>query len=136
MRLHNVCIYSPASAPLLNVQATQASASDPVEVSWSPPSGGSATITGYRIFYDGREILFLPPTDTITGIDLNFGQETKIGQVLLVRAESSMSHLPSELIVVTISSDLFDSVTAIALGVVILIVVLIATVIVIILLIR
>ena len=138
MRLHDVCMYPPAATPPLNVQATQASASAPVEVSWSPSSGGAATImiTGYRIFYDGREILFLPPTDTITGIDLNLGQETKIGQVLLIRAESSISHLPSELVMVTISSDLFDSVTAIALGVVILIVVLIAAVIVIILLIR
>ena len=30
----------PAAAPPLNVQATQASASTPVEVSCSPPSGG------------------------------------------------------------------------------------------------
>ena len=65
MTLHNVCMYPPAAAPPLNVQATQASVSAPVEVSWSPPSGGAATITGYRIFYDGREILFLPPTDAI-----------------------------------------------------------------------
>ena len=94
MRLHNVCIYSPASAPLLNVQATQASASAPVEVSWSPPSGGAATITGYRIFYDGRETLFLPLTNTITGIDLNLGEGTKVGQVLSICAESSISQLP------------------------------------------
>ena len=34
-------IRSPAPSPPLNVQATQASASAPVEVSWSPPSGGA-----------------------------------------------------------------------------------------------
>ena len=87
------------------MQATQASASAPVEVSWSPPSGGAATITGYRIFYDGRESLFLPLT--ITGIDLNLGEGTKVGQVLSIRADSSISQLPSELITVTILSELF-----------------------------
>ena len=126
------------------MQATQASASAPVEVSWSPPSGGAATITGYRIFYDGREILFLPPADIITGIILNLGQGTKVGQVLSIRAESSTSRLPSELITVTITRGLClitvpnarddsNSVTAISLGIVILLVVLIATVIVVIL---
>ena len=88
------------------MQATQASASAPVEVSWSPPSGGDANITGYRIFYDERENLFLPLTNIITGINLNLGQGTKIGQVLSIRAESSISQLPSELIMVTISSEL------------------------------
>ena len=101
MTLHNVCMYTPAAAPPLNVQATQASVSAPVEVSWR-----SATITGYRIFYDGREILFLPPTDIITSINLNLGQGTKVGQALSIHAESSISQLPSELITVTISSEL------------------------------
>ena len=89
------------------MQATQASASAPVvEVSWSPPSGGAATITGYRIFYDERETLLLPLTNTITGIDLNLGEGTKVGQVVSNCAESSVSQLPSELITVTISSEL------------------------------
>ena len=70
-------------------------------------SGGAATITGYRIFYDGREILFLPPTDIIASINLNLGQGTKVGQALSIHAESSISQLPSELISVTISSELF-----------------------------
>ena len=103
-------MYPPAVAPPLNVQATQASASAPVEVSWSPPSGGAATITGYRIFHAGRGIAFLPPivfNDFVTSINLNLGQGTKVGQILSIRAESSMSHLPSELITVTISSELF-----------------------------
>ena len=87
------------------MQATQASASAPVEVSWSPPSGGAATITGYRIFYDGREIVFFTPVKDVTNINLNLGQGTKVGQVLSIRAESSISQLPSELITVTISSE-------------------------------
>ena len=126
------------------MEATQASVSAPVEVSWSPPSGGAATITGYRIFYDGRDILFMPQADIITGIDLNLGLGTKVGQVLSLRAESSISQLPSELITVTITDGLClttvpdtsgdcNSGAAIALGVVILLVVLIATVIVVIL---
>ena len=107
---HNVCIYLPAVASPLNVQATQASASAPVEVSWSPPSGEAATITGYRIFHAGRGIAFLPPTvlnDFVTSINLNLGQGTKVGQVLSIRAELSISQLPSELMTVTISSELF-----------------------------
>ena len=91
------------------MQATQASASASVEVSWSPPSGGAAAITGYRIFYDGRGIAFLPPTvlnDFVTSINLNLGQETNGGQALSIRAESSMLQLPSEMITVTISSEL------------------------------
>ena len=90
------------------MQATQASASAPVEVSWSPPSGEAATITGYRIFHAGRGITFLPPTvfnDFVTSINLNLGQGTKVGQILSIRAESSISQLPSELITVTISSE-------------------------------
>ena len=87
------------------MQATQASATAPVEVSWSPTSGGAATITGYRIFYDGREIVFFTPVKDVTNINLNLGQGTKVGQVLSIRAESSISQLPSELITVTISSE-------------------------------
>ena len=102
---------SPAAAPPLNVQATQASASAPVEVSWSLPSGGAATITGYRIFYDGREIAFLPSiivfNDFVTSISLNLGQGTKVGQAVSVRAES-ISQPPSEPITVIISSELLS----------------------------
>ena len=94
-----------AAAPPLNMQATQASASASVEVSWSPPSGGTAIITGYRIFYNGREIAFFTPVKDVTSI--NLGQGTKVGQVLSILAESSISQQPSELITVTISSELF-----------------------------
>ena len=100
------CILHAAAAPPLNVQATQASASAPVEVSWSPPSGEAATITGYRIFYDGRGVAPIVINDFVTSIklNLNLGQETKVGQALSIRTESSISQLPSELIAVTISS--------------------------------
>ena len=70
----------------------------------------AATITGYRIFYDGKEIAFLPSiivfNDFVTSISLNLGQGTKVGQTLSVRAES-ISQQTSELITVTISSELF-----------------------------
>ena len=56
------------SPPPLNVQASQASPSDPVEVSWSPPSNGATTITGYRIFYGSGENVSLP--SLATGISL------------------------------------------------------------------
>lgn len=47
--LYNIGIYKSyiAAAPPLNVQATQASASTPVKVRWSPHSIEAATITGY-----------------------------------------------------------------------------------------
>ena len=67
--LHRLCtLMNLASAPPLNVQATQASASAPVEVSWSPPSGGAANITGYRIFYGGGESTYVD--GVITSISL------------------------------------------------------------------
>ena len=85
------------AAPPLNVQATQTSASAPVEVSWSPPIGGAATITGYRIFYGGGENVSVPPIITFIGINLTGNQ---IGRVVSIRAESA--ELLSELTNVTI----------------------------------
>ena len=91
-----------AAAPPLNVQATQSSASAPVEVSWSPPSSGATNITGYRIFCNGQDVVFLPAT--ITGITLNlFEEDIKLGQQISIRSESSSTvQLPSELISATI----------------------------------
>ena len=86
------------TGPPLNVQATQASASAPVEVSWSPPSGGVATITGYRIFYDGnRENISVP--STVTGIKLTLNGNY-VGQTVSIQSEAAQ--LSSELTTVTI----------------------------------
>ena len=97
----------PAAFPPVNVKATQVIASAPVEVSWSPPSDGPAklNISGYRIFYRGQDVLFLPAT--VTGIHLNLGQGLVIGQTLSIRTESSTSLLPSELIMATITGKNF-----------------------------
>ena len=85
-------------APPLNVRATQTSASAPVEVSWSPPSGGAATIIGYRIFYPGNNENMLVPS-TVTGIMLTLGGY-RVGQSVSLRSEAAQ--LSSELITVTI----------------------------------
>ena len=106
-------MYLPAAAPPFNLQATQANASAPVEVSWSPPPGGAATITGYRIFYDGRKRVhsYHPLCSMILSLaiklNLDLGQETKVGQVLSIHAESSTSQLLGDLITVKFSSELY-----------------------------
>ena len=88
---------SPAVAPPLNIQATQASASAPVEVSWSPPSGGAATITGYRIFYGNGENMF------VNARTLSITISGQVGEMISVRSESAHIQLPSELITVTVT---------------------------------
>ena len=90
---------SVAAAPPLNVQATQASTSAPVEVSWSPPSGGAAIITGYRIFYGNGENVSVP--SVITGIKLTLSGN-HIGQRVSIYSEADQL-LFSELITVTIT---------------------------------
>ena len=72
-----------------------------MEISWSPPSSaGTDNITGYRVFYDGQSIFFLPPT--VSGIHLDLGESIKIGQTVSVRTESATSLLPSDLIMANI----------------------------------
>ena len=90
-----------AVSPPVNVEATQASASAPVEVSWSPPSDGSATITAYRIFYGNGENASVP--STITGIILSLNEDS-VGQTVSVRSEADQ--LTSQLINVTIIGQL------------------------------
>ena len=86
----------------MNVQASQSSASAPVEVSWSPPSGGAATITGYRIFYgNGKNVLV--PSEVITYVGLTFNEEA-VGQRVSIRSEAGK--VTSELINVTITGKM------------------------------
>ena len=92
-----------AAAPPLNEQATQASASAPVEASWSPPSGGMAGITGYRIFYGNGENVSVP--SIITGIILTLSEHL-IGQTVSIH--SVADHLSSELITATITSPQYE----------------------------
>ena len=95
-----LCIFPLAAAPPLNVQATQASASVPVEVSWNPPSGETATITGYRIFYGRVPHVLVPSYVTRILLDsLESGDK-----VVSIRSESLQ--LPSELVNAKITGEL------------------------------
>ena len=71
--------------PPLNVQATQSSASVPVEVSWSPPSSGATNITGYRIFYGNGKNVSVPSVVTYIGLALN---KDSVGETVSVRSEA------------------------------------------------
>ena len=86
----------------LKVQASQSSASAPVEVSWSPPSGGAATITGYRIFYsNGENVLVTSANVTYVGLIFN---ENAVGQ--RVSIHSVAGKLMSKVINATITGKM------------------------------
>ena len=87
----------------MNVQASQSSASAPVEVSWSPPYAGDVTITGYRIFYGNQENVSVAPI--FTGVALNSNQDA-VGQTVSIRSEADQ--LASELINVTIKGKVIE----------------------------
>jgi Na+-translocating ferredoxin:NAD+ oxidoreductase RnfD subunit len=92
-------MFSLASAPPVDVVATQPSSFAPVEVSWSPPSDAApATIIGYRVFYGNGQNLFIP--SYVTRIVLNFVESSQIESVS-VRSESTQ--LPSELTTATVA---------------------------------
>ena len=89
------------SPPPLNVVASQASPSDPVEVSWSPPSGGATAITGYTIFYGNENSGSLPSVTTSIGLMLNGDY---VGQTVSVCTEAEQ--LASQ----CANTSIFDSV--------------------------
>ena len=94
-----------ASAPPVNVVATQSSSSAPVEVSWSPPSDGANIITGYRIFYgNGQNIsiqVTLSSSNNVT-LTLHLRVNTDYaGQTVSIRSEADQ--LYSELVNVSVS---------------------------------
>ena len=89
--------YVIASAPPLNVQATQSSSSAPVEVSWSPPSHGATNITGYRIFYGSGKSILVPSVIIYVGL-MVYARD----YVVSIRSESDQ--LYSELIDIHIIS--------------------------------
>ena len=84
-----------ASAPPVNVRATQSSSSAPVEVSWSPTSDGAI---GYRIFYGNGQNVLVPSVATYIGlrVDGNY-----VGQNVSIRSESDQ--LYSELVNVSVT---------------------------------
>ena len=70
-------------------------------VSWSPPSDGPATITGYRIFYGNGENLSVPSIVTRIILSLN---EDSVGETVSLRSEANQ--LTSQLINVTVTGQL------------------------------
>ena len=86
-------LHFSASAPPLAVQATQSSSSAPVEVSWSPPSDGANSITGYRIFYGSGKNTTVQAVATSIGLRVD---GSHVGQNISVRSEADQ--LYSELI--------------------------------------
>ena len=84
-------------SPPVNVEATQVSASAPVEVSWSLPSNGLATITAYRIFYGDGESALMP--SFVTSIILSLNRDS-VGETVSLRSEADL--LTSQLINVTV----------------------------------
>ena len=101
VKIINFCIYTLAVAPPVSVEATQASGSAPVEVSWSPPSDVPATITAYRIFYGNGENVSVPSVVTRIILSLN---EDSVGETVSLRSEADQ--LTSQLINVTITGQL------------------------------
>ena len=91
--------FSPASAPPVNVVATQSTSPTSVKISWSPPSDGDDIITGYRIFYGSGQSL-LVPLYYVTSIVIH-ENPPGVGQTVSIRSESTQ--LPSKLINVTVN---------------------------------
>ena len=88
-------------APPVNVQATQASVSAPVEISWSPPASNTSdvNITGYRIFFDNGENISLPSIVTSVSVLVD---DIQVGQLISIRSEAAQK-LQSELINITVT---------------------------------
>ena len=95
-----------ASAPPVNVVATQSNSSAPVEVSWSPPSDGANIISGYRIFYGNGQnisvqVILSSSNDVTLTLRLRVNYTDYAGQTVSIRSEANQ--LYSELVNVSIS---------------------------------
>ena len=87
----------------MNVRATQPSASNPIQVSWTlpPVSNGAISITGYRVFYGNQGQSVLVPS-YINSVVLNFVDSSVRAESVSVRSESIQ--LPSELVSATVTA--------------------------------
>ena len=74
-----------------------------MEVSWSSPSAGAVTITGYRIFYGNQENVSVAPI--FNGVALNINQDA-VGQTVSIRSE--VDHIASEPVSITIKGKLIE----------------------------
>ena len=98
-------LFTVTSSPL-NVRAAQSGSSAPVEVSWSPPSDGHTSITGYRIFYGNSQNVFVQSVTAITSVGLNVDGDY-VGCNVSIRSESD--HLYSELINVSVTHRKYNN---------------------------
>ena len=97
--IHNYYI-TAVSSPPLNVRATQSTPSSLVEVSWSPPTNGASSITGYRIFFGDGENVLVPSVTIINSVSLKV-DGNYIGQNVSIRSEAA-GQLYSELVNVSV----------------------------------
>ena len=102
--LHFYLLIIAASPPPLNVRATQSSSSAPVEVSWSPPTDGANSITGYRIYYGNGKNVLIPSVAVITSVSLKV-DGNYISQNVSIRSEADQ--LYSELVNVSIVNGIY-----------------------------
>ena len=65
-----------------------------MEVSWSPPSDGANSITGYRIYYGNGQSVFVPLVTVITSVSLKVGR-SYIGQNVSIRSEADQLYSES-----------------------------------------
>jgi hypothetical protein len=86
----------------MDVLATQSGSSGPLEVTWSPPSDGANSITGYRIYYGNGQNVFVSSATVITSVRLSLRvNRSYIGQNVSIRSESDQ--LYSELVNVSVT---------------------------------
>ena len=78
----------------MDVRATQSGSSAPVEVSWSPPSDGANSITGYRIYYGNGQNVFVTSVTVITSISLKVDRNY-VGQNVSIRSEADQLYSES-----------------------------------------
>ena len=71
----------------MDVQATQSGSSAPVEISWSPPSDGANSITGYRIYYGNGQNVFVTSVTVITSVSLKVDRNY-VGRNVSIRSEA------------------------------------------------
>ena len=78
----------------MDVRATQSGSSAPVEVSWSPPSDGANSITGYRIYYGNGQNVFVTSVTVITSVSLKVDRNY-VGQNVSIRSEGDQLYSKS-----------------------------------------
>ena len=78
----------------MDVRATQSGSSAPVEVSWSPPSDGANSITGYRIYYGNGQNVFVTSVTVITSVSLKVDRNY-VGQNVSIRSEADQLYSES-----------------------------------------